>query len=158
MCACMLSRFSRCLTLCDLTNSSAPSSSVHQDSPGKNTGLDCHPLLQEIFLTQGLKLCLLWLLHFFFLACSICNIILLAVVQSLIHVQLFCNPMDCIACQVLLSMGFPRQEYWSGLSFPFPRDLPNLGMEPTSALAGRFFTIEPSGKHGIIYLHLKNPK
>ena len=43
-----------------------------------------------------------------------------------------------------LSMGFSRQEYWSGLPFPSPGDLPNLGMEPVSlrspALAGGFFT------------------
>jgi len=31
-----------------------------------------------------------------------------------------------VACQVPLSMGFPRQEYWSGLSFPSPGDLPDL--------------------------------
>ena len=43
-----------------------------------------------------------------------------------------------------LSMGFPRQEYWSGVTFPPPGNLPNTGIEPTSlappALAGRFFT------------------
>ena len=33
------------------------------------------------------------------------------------------------ACQAPLSMGFPRQEYWSGLPFPPPGDLPNLGIE-----------------------------
>ena len=43
-----------------------------------------------------------------------------------------CHPMDCIACQALLSMGFPRQKYWSGLLFPFPGDLPNPGIEPGS--------------------------
>ena len=44
-------------------------------------------------------------------------------------------------------MGFPRQEYWSGLPFPPPGDLLNLGMEPMSpALAGEFFTTEPPGK------------
>ena len=37
-----------------------------------------------------------------------------------------------IACQVPLSMGFPRQEYWSGLSFPPPGDLPDLEIEPRS--------------------------
>ena len=52
-----------------------------------------------------------------------------------------------VACQAPLSMGFPRQEYWSGLPFPSPGDLPNPGTEPVSpALAGRFFTIEPEGK------------
>ena len=44
-------------------------------------------------------------------------------------------------------MGFPRQEYWSGLLFPLPEHLPNPGIELTSpALAGRFFTTEPPGK------------
>ena len=44
-------------------------------------------------------------------------------------------------------MGFPRQEYWSGLPFPSPGDLPDPGMELASpALAGGFFTTEPTGK------------
>ena len=38
--------------------------------------------------------------------------------------------MEYIACQALLSMGLPRQEYWSGLPFPSPGDLPDLRMEP----------------------------
>ena len=47
-----------------------------------------------------------------------------------------------VACQAALSMGFSRQEYWSGLSFPSPGDLPKSGTEPVfPALAGRFFTI-----------------
>ena len=37
-----------------------------------------------------------------------------------------------VACQAPLSMGFSRQEYWSGLPFPSPGDLPNLGIEPGS--------------------------
>ena len=41
-----------------------------------------------------------------------------------------CDPMDNIACQAPLSMGFPRQEYWSGLPFPSSGDLPGPGMEP----------------------------
>ena len=49
--------------------------------------------------------------------------------------------------QAPLSMGFLRQEYWSGLPFPSPGDLLNLGIQPaTLALAGRFFTTEPPGK------------
>ena len=41
-------------------------------------------------------------------------------------------------------MGFHRQEYWSGLPFPSPGDLPDSEMEPVSpALAGGFFTAEP---------------
>ena len=57
-----------------------------------------------------------------------------------------CNSMDCTP-QALLSLGFPRQEYWRRLLFPSPGDLPNPGIKPTSpALAGRFFTTEPPGK------------
>ena len=52
-----------------------------------------------------------------------------------------------VACQAPLSMGFPRQEYWSGLPFPSPGDLPDSGIKPMSpALAGRFFTTEPPTK------------
>ena len=42
-----------CLTLCKPMDCSLPGSSVHGDSPGKNTGVDCHALLQRIFPTQG---------------------------------------------------------------------------------------------------------
>ena len=49
-------------------------------------------------------------------------------------------------------MAFARQEYWSGLPFPFPGDLPNPGIEPASpALVSGFFTIEPPGKPEIKY-------
>ena len=52
-----------------------------------------------------------------------------------------------IALHDPLSMGFSRHEYWSGLPFPSPGDLPNPGIEPMSpALAGGFFTTEPPGK------------
>ena len=52
-----------------------------------------------------------------------------------------------VAHQASLSMGFPRQEYWSGLSFPSPTDLPNPGIESASlAMAGGFLTTEPPGK------------
>ena len=44
-----------CLTLCDPMDCSPPDSSVHGDSPGKNTGVNCHALLQGIFSTQGLN-------------------------------------------------------------------------------------------------------
>ena len=46
-------------------------------------------------------------------------------------IQLFETPWT-VAHQAPLSMGFPRQEYWSGLPFPSPGDLPNLGIEPAS--------------------------
>ena len=59
-------------------------------------------------------------------------------------------PYGTVALQALLSMGFSRQEYWSGLSFPPPGDLPNPGIKPASlmspALAGRFLPLTPPGK------------
>ena len=52
-----------------------------------------------------------------------------------------------VTCQAPLSMGFCRQEYWSGLPFPPPGYLPDSGIEPTSsAFSGEFFTTEPPGK------------
>ena len=52
-----------CLTLCNPMDWSPLGSSAHGDSPGKTTGVGCHALLQEIFLTQGLNPSLLRLLH-----------------------------------------------------------------------------------------------
>ena len=52
-------------------------------------------------------------------------------VQSLSHVRLFVTPWT-VAHQAPLSMGFSRQEYWSGLRFPSPRDFPDLGIKPGS--------------------------
>jgi len=50
--------------------------------------------------------------------------------------------MDCVARQAPQSMEFSRLEYWSGLPFPSPGDLPDPGIEPsTPVLAGGFFTI-----------------
>ena len=61
------------------------------------------------------------------------------------RVRLFATPWT-VARQAPLSMGFPRQEYWSGLPFLSPEDLPNPGIEPVSpALAGGFFTTVPTG-------------
>ena len=52
-----------------------------------------------------------------------------------------------VACQAHLSMGFSRQEFWSGVPSPSPEDLPDPRMEPGSpALVGGFFTTEPPGK------------
>ena len=62
------------------------------------------------------------------------------------HVLFFATP-QTVACQSPLPVVFPRQEYWNGLPFPFPGDLPNPGLEPASpALAGRLSTTEPPGK------------
>ena len=57
------------------------------------------------------------------------------------------TPWSTVANKAALSVGFPRQEYWSGLPSPSPRHLPDPGIEPTSpAFAGRFFTTEPPGE------------
>ena len=52
-------------------------------------------------------------------------------VKSLSHVRLFVTPWTA-ALKAPLSVGFPRQEYWHGLPFPSPGDLPDPGMEPGS--------------------------
>ena len=63
----------------------------------------------------------------------------LSQVHKLSQVQLFAIPWTVVP-QAPLFMRFPRQEYWSGLPFPSPGDLPDPGIELTSpALAGRFF-------------------
>ena len=63
--------------------------------------------------------------------------------QFLSRVQFFATPWT-VAHQAPLSIGFPRQEYWTGLPFPSPEDLPTPGVEPISLaspiLAGTFFT------------------
>ena len=67
-------------------------------------------------------------------------------VCMLSSVQIFTTPCT-VAHQAPLSMGFPRQEYWSGLLIPLPGDLPSPGIELLSlTLAGGFFTT------GILYL------
>ena len=75
-------------------------------------------------------------------------------------IELFATPWT-IVCQAPLSVGFPRQEYWSGLPFPLSWDHPDPGIEPSSlmspALAGRFFTTEWPGKpSNFTYLNINN--
>ena len=70
--------------------------------------------------------------------------------RSLSCVLLFVTPWT-VAYQAPLSMGFPKQEYWSGLSFPPPGDLPYPGIElASSALVSRFIITEPPGKPNIV--------
>ena len=67
-------------------------------------------------------------------------------VKSLSRVRLFATPWT-VAYQAPPSMGFSRQEYWSGLPFPSPGDLPNPGIEPSSpAFQADTLTSEPPGK------------
>ena len=66
------------------------------------------------------------------------------VVLLLSSVWLFATPWT-VANQAPQSVGFPKQEYWSGLPFPSQGDLPNPGIESTSpTLEGKFFTTEPA--------------
>ena len=78
--------------------------------------------------------------------------------QWLSHVRLFTTPWT-VAHQAPLSMGFPRQDYWSGLPFPPPGDLPKPGIKPespvSSALQADSLPAEPSEKlHWLIYYSL----
>ena len=67
-------------------------------------------------------------------------------VKSLSHVRLFVTRWT-VAYQASPSMGFSRQEYWSGLPFPSPGDLPNPGIKPRSPTLGAdALTPEPLGK------------
>ena len=74
------------------------------------------------------------------------NCFVVAVISLPRGVQLFVTPWT-VTHQVSLSMGFPRQEHWSGLPFPSPGDLPNTGIEPRSpALKTDSLPSEPPGK------------
>ena len=73
------------------------------------------------------------------------------------HIQLF-ETAWTVVHQAPLFMGFSRQEYWIGLPFPSPEDLPNAGIEPMSLmsleLAGGFFTTSTNWEAPILFIHL----
>ena len=74
-------------------------------------------------------------------------------VKSLSRVRLFVTPWT-VAHQAPPSMGFSRQEYWSGLPFPSPGDLPDPGIELRSpALQADALTSEPPGKPLLLFNH-----
>ena len=81
--------------------------------------------------------------HLWFVPSLFILIILLVCAKSLSHVWLFVT-LWTVVCQAPLSMGFSRQEYWSGLPFPLPGDCPHPSIKPASltspALAGEFST------------------
>ena len=126
------------------------------DSPGKNTGVGCHFLLQGIFPTQGSNQvsCIgrwilyngaSWKAHKF--AC-LCVCVCVLVAQSC---QLFATPWT-IVCQTPLSMEFSTQEYWTGLTFVSPGDHPNPGIKPGfPSLLPYSLPSEPPGKPTITY-------
>ena len=133
ICACLVTR--SCPTLCDPIDCSPPGFSVHEDSPGKNTGVGCHALLQGIFPTQELN-------------------------QGPLPYQLsyqkesevaqlcptLCDPMDCSLQGSSIHKIFQvRILEWVVISFS--RDLPNLGIEPrSSTLQTDTLPSEPPGK------------
>ena len=102
---------------------------------------------------------LMWLnVHCMSICFCLCMCLCIVVVWSLSHVQLFATPWT-VAYQASLSMRFPRQEYWSGLSFPSSGDLPHPGTEPVSpALAGIFFPTESPGKLMSVYKSILTKK
>ena len=141
------------------------------DSPGKNTGVGCHFLLQcmkvkgESEVAQSCPIpsdpmdcsppgspvpgifqarVLEWgAIAFSLIHYSYCITPHACVLSRFGCVRLFVTPWT-VVLQAPLSMGFSRQEYWSGLPCSPPGDLPDPGIEPASlrtpALAGRFFT------------------
>ena len=73
--------------------------------------------------------------------------------KLLSHVRLFATPWT-VANQAPLSMGFSRQEYWSGLPFPSPGDLPDPGIKPRSpALWADALLSEPPGANSQTLRH-----
>ena len=174
VCVCVKSLQS-CPTLCDPMNHSLPGSSIHGDSLGKNTGVDCHDLFQGIFLTQGSKMHLLRLLHWQVGSLPLAppgkphihTAAAAATAKSFQSCLTLCDPIDgspptsavpgilqartlewvaisfsnawkwevkvkllsrvwllatlwTVAHQAPPSMGFSRQEYWSGVPLPSP--------------------------------------
>ena len=73
------------------------------------------------------------------------------------HVQLFAT-LWTVALQAPLYMGFSRQEYWRGVPYPLPGDLPDPGIEPVflmaPALAARFFTTSASVKFSVPFFSM----
>ena len=128
-CVCVCAQWLQlCPNLCDPVDCRPPGSSVHGDSPGRNTGVGSHALLQGILPTQGSNQ------HFF----------------RFLHWQEGSLPLappggwkwkwsrsvvsdssvpGTVTYHAPLSMGFSRQEYWSGLPFASLEDLPNPGIK-----------------------------
>ena len=115
----------------------------------KNTGLGSLSLLQQLFPTQelngGLLHCRQILYQLSYEGSPIIGM-RWGEVKSLSRVRLFATPWT-VAYQAPPSIGFSRQEYWSGLPFPSPGDLPDPGIEPRSpAWEADALTSEPPGK------------
>ena len=133
-----------CPTLCHPMDYSPPGSSVHGDSPGKNTGVGFYALLQGIFLTQGLNPHLLCLLHWQAdslplvspgkpLSSSASEI-----AQSCLTL---CNPLDCsLSGSSIHGIFQARVLEWVAISFSRRSSQPRVRTQ-VSRIAGRRFTI-----------------
>ena len=142
-----------CPTLCNPMDCGPPGFSVHGDSPGKDTGVGCYALLQGIFPTQGSNPSLPHcrrILYYLSHQGSLQRCVVVVVVGGLVAKSgpTLATPWT-VACQAPLFMGFSRQEYWNGLPFPSPGDLPDPGIEPGSpALQADSLPTElPAPKH-----------
>ena len=130
--------------------------------PGMAEDINTHALASLLFLlfhkhlsiSLGGALCTSPSVFFLLipLSLSLCLVFLLVCMQVLSHFSRLrlCNPMDYVAHQAPLSVGFPKQEYWSGLPFHSVGDLPNPGIKPViscfSGTASGFIIAEPLEK------------
>ena len=117
-CACVCAKsLQLCLTPCDPMDCSPPDSSVHGDSPGKNTWVGCHALNQGIFTTQGSNLYLLCLLHWqasslslvppgklhhIYVCVCVCIHILFHSMYIIYNLYLYCMYLYCIYVSYLI--------------------------------------------------------
>ena len=140
------------------------------DFPGKSTGVGCHCLLRnchEFFVSYEVPYTgtsympshhwhhlsyVTWVIAFQKLLIVTCEwithwrVVVFVVARSLRCLWFFATPWT-VPHQAPPSMGFSRQEYWSGLPWPSPGDLPNSGIEPWSpALQADALPFEPPGK------------
>ena len=114
-----------CLTPCDTMDCMQPTRILCSwDSPGKNTGVRCHALLQGIFLTEGSNSGLPHSRRILY-QLSVCVLSRFSCVRH-------CEIPWTIAHQAPLSVGFSRQEYWSALPCPSPGNIPHPGIESVS--------------------------
>ena len=130
-----------CVQLCETLWTVAHQAPLSMGFPRQDYWEGCHFLLQGIFLTQVSNPCLLsWQvdsLPLYHLGSTGTPSVCVIITQSCL---ILCN-------QASLSMGFSRQEYWSGLPCPPPGDLPDPEIEPRSpALQADSLPYEPPGK------------
>ena len=148
-----------CVQLCDPMDCSPPGSSVHGDSPAENTGVGCHAFLQGIFPNQGSNPGLPHYRRILYHLSHqgtpyMCTYVYEKVkVSHLVLCLPLCDPMDWSPPGS--SMKFSRQEYWSGLPFLSPGDLPNTEIKPRSpVLQADSLPAEPPGKCLYVYTYV----